>query len=299
MQKTRHGSLQIMISSAFFGALPLLTRIGYAGGANAVTLLAIRFTLASVLIWAYLFWTRTQIRTNLKQLAVFATVAICGYGVMASSYFNSIRYIPSSMSAMIMFTYPVIVTYIAAVFLKAPITRTKVVALILVTAGAVVMSQGSLVFDLRGIGLALISSFAYAMYITYLGSPFTYQQESKVLTAFIITFSAIFFLCSGALRGELTFSLTPSAWIAVSVMAVFSTVLAIMIFYSGVQKLGPSLSAIVSTVEPLTALLLGVVVLRERIGAMQWLGAVLIVLGVLYVQIPARKPKIDWKARIR
>lgn len=298
MQQNKLGSLQIIIASICFGALPLLTRIGYAGGANAVTLLAVRFSVASVLIWAYLFLTKTEIKVNLKQVAVFALVAVLGYGVMAYSYFNSFHYIPSAMSAMIMFIYPVIVTYLAAVLLKRPITRAKVFALLLVTTGAIMMSAGEIAFNLIGIGLALTSAFTYAFYILYLGSKYTFEQEPKVLTAFIILFAAIFFTGLGVVQGQLTFEMSTSAWVAVIVMAVFSTVVAIMVFYAGVQKIGPATAAIISTVEPLTALVFGLAILGETMGALQWVGALFILAGVTYVQIPAPKPKINWKARV-
>lgn len=298
MQRNKLGSLQIIIASICFGALPLLTRMGYAGGANATTLLAIRFTIAAALLWGYLFATRTKIQTNVKQVAVFFIVGICGFGVMAYTYFNSFHYIPSSMAAVIMFTYPVIVTYLSAVVLNARISRIQIIALILVTAGAIVMSSGEMTFNLVGILLAFTSSVFYAMYIVYLGSSLTFRQEPKVLSAFITLSVAIFFTVFGAVRGELNFNLSGTAWASVIIMSIFSTVVAIMVFYAGVQKVGSSTAAIISTVEPVTAFVLGITVLGETMTLMRLLGAILIFVGVLYVQMPAPKPKIDWKARI-
>lgn len=298
IQSKRQGSIQIILASLLFGALPLLSRLGYRGGANAVTLLAVRFSISTVLIWSYLLWTKTKIKVDLKQLVIFALVAIFGYGAMAYSYFNSFHYIPSSMAAMIMFTYPVLVTYFSALLLKSPITRRKLIALILVTIGAISMAWGDISFNLLGILLAGIAALCYACYIVYLGSPYTYQQDPKVLTAFIILFAAIFFLVFGAVRGELIFDLQPLAWWSVLIMSIFSTVIAIMAFYAGVQKIGPALAAIISTVEPLTALCLAILFLGEQMSLSQWLGAVLIIIGVIFVQMPQPKPKVDWKARV-
>lgn len=299
MKLNKIGSLQIMISSACFGALPLLTKISYDGGANVVTILAIRFLLASCIIWPYLWWTKTKIRVTLKQLAVFAIMGIFGYGLMAATYFTALHYIPSSMAAMIMFVYPVLVTYFSSLLFRSPITRRKVIALLLVSGGAIIMTWGGrIAFHPLGVLLALTAAFVYAIYIVYLGSQYTFQQEPKVLTAFLILFSAVFFTVLGMIRGELVLSLDISAWQAIIFMAIASTVFAIMVFYSGVRKIGPSVAAIISTVEPVTALVLGLVVLGEQLSSNQWLGAVLILIGVIYVQLPKAKPKIDWKARI-
>lgn len=298
MASKRNGSMQIIISSMFFGALPLLTKIGYDGGANAETMLAIRFILASVLVWGYLLLTRTRIKVTLKELVVFALVAVFGFGMMAYTYFNAFYYIPSSMAAMIMFCYPAVVTFASSVMLKSRITRAKIIALIMVTGGAIVMSWGDLAFNLKGILFALASMLLYSIYILYLGSKYTFNKEPKVLTGFIILFVAIFFIIFGSVRGQINLNIQNSSWIAALAMAIFSTFLAIMLFYAGVKKIGPAVSSIISTMEPLTAVFLGVFILHEQLKLVQWLGALLIILGVIYVQIPGPKPKIDWKSRI-
>ena len=153
-------------------------------------------------------------------------------------------------------------------------------------------------FHPMGVLLALTAGFGYAFYIVYLGSQYTFQQEPKVLAAFLILFSAIFFTVFGMIRGDLVLNLHISAWRAIIFMAIVSTVFAIMVFYSGVRKIGPSVAAIISTVEPVTALILGLFVLGEQLSFNQWVGAFLILIGVIYVQLPKAKPKIDWKARI-
>lgn len=299
MKLNKIGSLQIVLSSACFGALPLLTKISYDGGANVVTILAVRFLIASCIIWPYIWVTKTKIEVNLKQLAVFAVMGIFGYGVMAATYFISLHYIPSSMAAMIMFVYPVLVTYFSTLVLKSRITRGKVIALLLVSGGAIIMAWGGgLAFHPLGVILALTAAFFYALYIVYLGSRFTYQQEPKVLAAFLILFSGIFFTLFGIVRGDLNLNIDISAWQAIIFMAIVSTVFAIMVFYSGVRKIGPSVAAIISTVEPVTALILGLLVLGEKLCFNQWMGAFLIVIGVIYVQLPKAKTKIDWKTRI-
>ncbi len=298
MRRKTLGSIQIITSSICFGALPLLVNIAYKGGANAVSILAIRFSIAAALIWGYLLLNKTKIHVTIKQLVIFAFVAIFGYGLMAYCYFISLHYIPSSMAAMIMFSYPILVTYLSSILLNSPITKAKVIALILVTIGAVFMTWGDISFNPFGIILVLASAFCYAMYIVYLGSSFTFDQEPKVLSAFIILFSAIFFMSVGWINGDLTFALTGSAWWAIIIMAIFATVFAIMVFYAGVRNLEPSLAAIISTIEPITAFLLGIVVLKEQIFFNQWLGSILILIGVVYVQAAKKRPKIDWKARI-
>lgn len=296
MKKSTMGSIQVGLASICFGTLPLLTSIGYRGGANALTILAVRFTIASVLLWGYLFLTKQKVQVTLKQLAVFAVAAVLGYGIMAWSYFTSFKYIPSSMSAMILFTYPVIVTYLSAIFLKTRITPATILALILVTIGGVMMTWGQISFHLLGIFFAVATTVLYASYIVFLGSPLTFGQNPQVLMAFIVLFAAIFCTILGVATGELTFALTTSAWGAIVFMAIMVTVVAMMLFYAGVQKIGPSVASILGNIEPITAFLLGLVILGERASLNQWLGSGLILAGVLYVQLV--KPKAGVKKAV-
>lgn len=285
MGKSAYGSIQIVLASMCFGTLPLLTSIGYKGGASAMTILAIRFTVASILLWSYLRIKKVKIQVTGKQLVIFALASIFGYGIMAYCYFTSFKYIPSSMSAMILFTYPVIVTYLSSIFLKSPITMKTVAALVLVTAGGVMMTWGQLAFNLIGILLAVATTVLYAGYIVFLGSPLTYGQDSKVLTAFIVLFAAIFCTVMGLVTGDLNLAITPSAWLGIIIMAIVVTVVAMMLFYSGVQKIGPTLASILGNVEPITAFLIGLLILGETASLRQWLGSGLILIGVLYVQL--------------
>ncbi|MCK4257872.1 MAG: DMT family transporter [Halanaerobiales bacterium] len=293
MQKSTKGSLQIILSSMCFGTLPLLTKIAYKGGANATTILTIRFTIASILIWSYLIWTKTKIKTNFKQLAVFATASIFGFGIMAFCYFSSFHYISSSMSAMILFTYPIIVNYLSLIFFKTPITKSKIIALILVIVGAITMSWGQVNFQPLGIFLAVLTTILYSLYIIFLGSSLTYGQEPKILTSFIILFSALFFLIFGGINNYIDLNISLTAWLALIFMAVISTVFAILVFYAGVQKVGSSLSSILGGVEPITAFFLGIILLGEKAGIHEWLGALLIVIGVTYIQLNKPKEKLN------
>ncbi len=289
MQKSTKGSLQIILASMCFGALPLLTKIAYHGGANATTILTIRFSVASIMIWSYLLLTKTKIEVTLKQLAVFATASILGYGIMAYCYFTSFHYIPSSMAAMILFTYPIIVNYLSAIFLKTPITKAKVIALLLVISGAIIMSWGQLDFQPIGILLAILTTLLYSFYIFFLGTPLTFGQEPKVLSGFIILFSAIFFIITGGLSNDIHFDITISAWGGIIFMAIVSTVFAILLFNAGVKKIGSDLASILGGVEPITAFFLGIILLGEHATINEWFGAILIVVGVTYIQF--KKPK--------
>jgi drug/metabolite transporter (DMT)-like permease len=76
-------------------------------------------------------------------------------------------------------------------------------------------------------------------------------------------------------------------WGAVLAIAVFSTLLAILGFFKGLEKLGAADASTLSTLEPLITLGLAALVLHEAVTALQLLGGGLILAAVIYL---ARRP---------
>lgn len=298
MKSNQRGRIQVIISAICFGTLPLLTQIGLTGGGNIISILAYRFSIAALLLWGYIWINKIKVNVTAKQVRLFALMAFFGYGLMSFGYFQALKYIPSYMTVMLFFTYPIIVTILSYFLLDSPITKMKLLILVTVSIGIFLISWGQLSFQPMGIVLALLAALFYGVYIIFLGSSHTKHLRPEVLMAFVILFCAIFYIGLGAFTGQLTLAINSTGWISIIVMALFSTVLAMLLFYVGIQNVGPSTAAIISTVEPITAFMLGVVVLGESVDLMKLVGALLILVGVVYIKMPQRRKKIDWKARV-
>ena len=76
---------------------------------------------------------------------------------------------------------------------------------------------------------------------------------------------------------------TTEAWLAVLAIAIFSTLLAILGFFKGLEKLGASDASTLSTLEPLVTIGLAMVVLGESVTGLQLAGGALILAAVIYL----------------
>jgi drug/metabolite transporter (DMT)-like permease len=72
-------------------------------------------------------------------------------------------------------------------------------------------------------------------------------------------------------------------WIALSYLGLIGTVLAFVWYYEGVSRLGVTRTAIFNNLVPVFALLLSVLILREEVFWYSWLGAVLVITGVVII----------------
>ncbi len=74
---------------------------------------------------------------------------------------------------------------------------------------------------------------------------------------------------------------TPLGWAAVLAVALVSTVIAIVTFFAGMERVGPVKASTLSTFEPVVTVILAAVVLREAISFTQMLGGALILMAVI------------------
>ena len=90
---------------------------------------------------------------------------------------------------------------------------------------------------------------------------------------------------AAAARGELPIDTTARGWALIGALALFSTVIAVTALAAGTARVGPSTASTLSTFEPLVATVLAVIVLDERLAALQLLGGVLVVTSAVIVSV--------------
>lgn len=96
----------------------------------------------------------------------------------------------------------------------------------------------------------------------------------------MISSAAVVYTVINLLQGP-TFPRSIDGWAALLAIALISTVLAILAFFAGMTRLGPTNAALLSTVEPIVSVLLGALILSEILTAPRILGGVLILGAVI------------------
>ena len=78
--------------------------------------------------------------------------------------------------------------------------------------------------------------------------------------------------------------MAPAGWWAVGGTAVFATVLAVLTFFAGIERLGPSRASIISTLEPVGTAALSALLFGDRLGGGQLLGGLFVLGGIIWLQ---------------
>jgi len=281
MEKTK-GILFIILSAISFGIMPILAKLSYRGGANTYTTLFLRFFFAAIMLFYYLKSKGISLKLARKQLFLVIIIGVFGFTLSSISLFMSYNYISIGMATMIVYTYPAIVTLLSYMFYKEKIYPRKIVSLTISTIGIfVLIDRGSVSFNLIGIILAGIAAVMYSLYV--LGAS---HKEFRVINSYVLTFyiscaSAIMMFLAAITTGNFNMHISFYALVAILLLALISTTVALMAFLEGVRIIGPSKASILSTIEPIVALTLGIIILREPISARIIIGSIMIVTSVV------------------
>ena len=289
------GTLMCLGSGAAFGAMAIFGKLAYGEGATVGTLLALRFTLAAALFWTLLLASGgAHALRALGRRDVGAGLALgaCGYALQAGCYFAALERIDASLLALLLYTFPAMVTA-AAVFLgRERLEGRRLVSLALALGGGVlvVAGAGTGTLDPVGAALGLGAAVVYSTYIL-VSDGIVRRIPPRVLTALVCSGAAFSLTLGSAVLGQLRpGDLTVAGWGWLASLAVVSTVGAISLFFAGLKRVGPTTASILATVEPLVTVLLAFLVFGETLGPPQLLGGASVLGAVLVLQ--ARRPQL-------
>jgi drug/metabolite transporter (DMT)-like permease len=276
------GLIFIIISASSFGAMPIFARLAYAAGADPITVLFLRFTIAAVVMIAIMLVSRTPFPRGLILLELILLGAI-GYVGESLAYFLALNLASAGLVALLLYIYPALVTALSAIFLKEHLTPVKIVALFLALSGTALTIRITSGGSSLGILLGIAAAVDYAIYIL-LGSRIVRRSDPIASTTVIIMSTAGVYTGIVAFR-VVTFPTTSTGWIAIIAIALISTVLAFVTFFAGLKRIGPTRASTLSTFEPIVAVVLAAIVLGETLSPVQVVGGVLILAAVVALAI--------------
>ena len=281
------GALFVLASGIGFGSVTVLARIAFEGGSNAPTSLALRFGLGAAIFWLLLL-ARGRIRSlPAPKIAAFAMMGFL-FAAGSTASFMSVERIPASLSALVFYIYPAIVTAGSALVFGTRFSLPQIAVLVAAVSGCALtvdLQAGDI--DPLELALALITPAFYSCYVL-LGSRATLGVAPLNASAWIMTFAAPLMVLvgvTGVFGDRLTADLTSSGWAAIAGLTIFAPVISISTFLAGMARLDPFRASIISTIEPVVSVILATLLLSERLTGQQILGGIVIVSSTIALQL--------------
>lgn len=282
MQKSERwqGVAWVVLSAAGFGTMAIFAKLAYRDGVSLTTLLFLRFLIAGLLLAAWgmvrgMRWPRG------RELLWLAAMGGVGYVGQSYAYFAALQYASAGLVALLLYLYPAIVTVLSALIFKRAIGPGRGWAVVAALAGTALTVGGDLHSELPGILLGIACAFIYSGYILAGGD--VMPRVGPLPAATVVVCAAALVYGVAVFRAGLVLPASATGWGAVLAIAVFSTLLAIVGFFKGLEKLGAADASTLSTLEPLITLGLAALILGEAVTAMQLGGGGLILVTVIYL----------------
>ncbi len=289
---TRRAWLAFAAMSVLWGVSYLLIKVAVRGGLPAADVAWLRVVIAAVLLGG-LAWsagTLGALRGRWRWLVAYAVAEISiPFPLIAAGE----EHVASSLTAILIAAVPLIGAVLALRFdhSERP-TRARAVGLAIGFAGVIalvgidVAANGS---ELLGVGAILLAAVGYAI------GPMLVKHrmaglDPRALMSASLSVAAVILTPFAVLQTPRTVPST-GALLAVVALGVFCTAAAFVIFTVLIRDAGTSRATVITYVNPVVALGLGVALLGERPGGGAIVGLVLIIAGS-WLSTGGRRPPI-------
>lgn len=278
------GIALVLASAIGFGTLGIFGILAAEEGLSIPTVLALRFSLATVVVWAFL-WLRGRFRVlSGRSLAIALALGGIGYATQSGLYFLGLEFMTAGMVAIVLYTYPAFVVCIVVITNPDRVTTVVLLALGLSIGGvALITGADPAGVDPRGVAIVLGAALAYSLYIVVSQRALT-TVDAEVLTAFVLPAATVTFVGFGVGTDTLAMPGSVTAWGVALAIAIFATAVPVLTFFAGISRIGASRASIISTAEPGVTVALGALVLGEPVTIVTIVGGTLVVTGVILIQ---------------
>lgn len=291
----RLGIIFVLIAATGYAFLPIFTRSIYAvSDLNPSDIAIWRFIFAAPAVWLAItlrdryFKKRKPPAEQLPRVKLLLMGVIYAGAALAAVF--GLERVPASIFVVLFHTYPAMVVIIGLFFgRRLPLVGWVALGLTLLGAALTVPDLGmGGDLDAIGVGIALLNALIVAIYFLLIGNVLRGYQAVVRGSAWIITGALLTLLLFVPVLGLQVPPNLPT-WLNLFGLSIVSAAMPILVINMGIQIIGPAQASIISNIEPVETMLLAILLLGEIILPVQWLGAALIIAGVIVLEWQPRR----------
>ena len=292
-----NGVFYAALSSASFGFSPLFSIFLIAAGLTNFDILSYRWLTAATVLVIYAIRKRKTLKFNSSNEAWKIILLSILRSITSVTLLIGYANIASGVASTINFMYPVIVAMCMMIFYGEDRSLTNVAATILSIAGVYLMAHGDgLIVEggdtILGLSCSLISAFTFAAYYIVMKRSKADKIEPVKFTTWIMLLSGAYFIACGLIfDGKISLVTDGKSWLYILGLGLWSTMVSNFTGVKAVRRIGPTLTSILGALQPLTAVVLGIIFLEEHLGLRTITGITLILVAVIMIVLHQRKNK--------
>lgn len=246
-----------------------------------------RFFIATVWILSFSVLKGPQTRQGQQQRRALLKPFLLGaffYGGGSALFFIACRHTGTGLAMVIFFCHPLFVALLVWLRDKRDLNKFTLLSLALILLGLILLKgRDENALSLIGIACAMGAALCYALYV-FNSKKILSQFSPEACTAIVCFSSALVFFILATATGTFAWPNASASLFYILALGIIATALPIQLLLKGLQVVGPVKASILSVLEPVMTLVIGVVLLHELISPLQTLGILVILLGALTAQ---------------
>lgn len=278
------GSLQVILASICWGTLGIFSTQLNKLGFDSVQIASLRIVTAGVLLTAFLPKLRPHLTAlTWRQWLGLTLQSWVGVLGMTLAYFYAVQHVGVSLAVALLYTAPVFSLGLAKLLLGEKIATKAVILAIVAVAGVACLMVGGNIRLNSGVVVGLLSGLCYSLYGILGKKSLSYHYPPLLVFVSSVVLSAVVLLALPQTYHTYAklWALPWLTWRWVLGLSLMGTMIPFFLYMSALQKLPATQASVFTIIEPLTAIILAVVLLNQPLYGLQMVGIGLIVVATL------------------
>ncbi len=291
------GILLTSLSAMLFGLNPLFVFLLTNNNVSIYLSLFIRFV-GSLLVYLLLFKLKKRNFIFIKNYKLLLKILISSFFFLSTGVLLVYSYtkIDSGLTTVLHFSYPIIITILSVWTKRDKLTFSLIIAIIISIIGVVfVTNPFNMECNVVGISTSLLSALTFAIYLFMINDKDIKKVDNNIFVIYLSLFSVILLILSLIFFSNHLFN---SQSIIFSFETFYGTLgligasaVGVIIFSYGAREIGGPIAGTISSFEPLTAVLIGVLYLNESAPKYYKIGVFLIIFATVLVSLFSSRKK--------
>lgn len=279
-----NGLIYGILSSASFGLIPLFAIPAMQHGMDFMNVLSYRFLFATLSLAILLKARKNTFRIEKANLGTLLLLAIF-YLMSAVFLLWGYNFMPSGIATTLHFMYPIITTLVMIIFFREKSSKWRISAILLAIAGVYALShtEPGGKASLAGVVIVLLSAVGYALYLVAVGQRKNKNLQGLKLTFYVFLVGTIVLWSGMGISGSIQPVPDFSTLANLLMLAIIPTVVSNLTLVEAIKHIGATQTSVLGAMEPVTAVIVGIIVFGESFSLTIAAGIALIITAVTII----------------
>ena len=285
------GVFLVLFSSVLFAFVPNSAKIALDDGSSLFFLVFSRYIIGALILVVFIVIMRGNLRIPLSTVPYVVLSSICACILITLTY-HAVDYLDVGLVMAILYCFPIGVAFVSYFRGESKIVLVQWLSMVGLIIGLYLMlSTGEQVLNLYGL---FISFLGLLFFIAFIVSASNLSAQIGATTFnFYVSILGIILLTIGfilPLGFEMHLPLTTIGYFAIFANGIFY-IASWVLFFKGATIIGATRSSMLSSVEPLFAALLAIILLNQLLSVTEWTGFIIVLTAIYTFEKNSTKPK--------